>query len=239
MNMIEKNSIAFFAGVLVVLIATALFGAKASATVYKPPPPDDDTQTQTLTDNDTLTTTSDAAAAAGAISGSVSGSDSTSGSDSASSNGDMLSTNTSQFYALSLMFPGASDCFTGAQGGLQGVDADQGTSGFLGIHLLNTSCWLDKLASQESDIDINARLKCGDKKYRNAVAYDVPKRERQATCIRMKVDSGQDLMQSYKDRMQGLLDKANDDKRLLLDLREHDQQVCDESIERCQERLQK
>jgi len=181
------------------------------------------------------TATADSAVIAdiAATSGSESAADST------SSNGDMLSTNSSQFYALSLMFPGASDCFTGAQGGANDTDADKGVSAFLGIHLLNTSCWLDKLASQESDINLNARLKCGDKKYRNAIAYDVPKKERQARCISMKVASGTERMQSYKDRMQGLLDKANEDKQTLLDLRDLDRAVCKESIERCEERLRK
>jgi len=114
------------------------------------------------------------------------------------SNGDQISMNTSQFYALSLMFPQAVDCFTGAQGGGQSADADKGTSGFLGLHWLNKSCWLQKQASAEQDIELNARLRCGDPKYRNAIAYDVPKRDRQRTCISMKVASAKQQMNQFE-----------------------------------------
>lgn len=218
---------------VVALIAIAMFlAATANATGSNHDNVDIDVDVSIESDL-SADATADAAANSTADSASQSAADST------SSNGDMISTNSSQFYALSLMFPGASDCFTGVQGGVRDVDANQGSSGFLGLHLLNTSCWMDKLASQESDIEINARLKCGDKKYRNAVAYDTPKRERQAACIAMKVASGKDQMQSYKNTMQSLLDKANEDKQTLLDLRDHDRQVCKESVERCQERLNK
>ncbi len=153
------------------------------------------------------------------------------------SSGDMVSMNSSQFYALSLMFPNASDCFTGAQGGAQDSGANSGTSAFLGFHILNTSCWLDKLAGEEQDINLNARLKCGDKKYRNAIAYDVPKKERQSTCISMKVASGMALMNQHTDQLQRALDQANANKATLIDLRAIDNAECDEKIERCEARL--
>jgi len=120
-----------------------------------------------------------------------------------SSNGDQVSMNSSQFYALSVMFPQAAGCFTGVQGG--GTDNAQG--GFLGFHLLNKSCWLNQVASTERDIDLNARLLCGDAKYRNAIAYDVPRKDRQAACIRMKAKSGQDQMDTLKAEVERL--KAN------------------------------
>lgn len=114
------------------------------------------------------------------------------------STGDMVSLNSSQFYALSLMFPNAIDCFSGIQGGAQDSDVNSGTSGFLGLHMLNKSCWLQKQASAERDIEINARLRCGDRHYRNAVAYDAPRRDRRERCIQMKVDSAQAEMREYR-----------------------------------------
>ena len=113
------------------------------------------------------------------------------------SNGDQVSLNSSQFYALSLMFPNAIDCFTGVQGGA----ADEGTSGFLGLHLLNKSCWLQKQASVEQDIEINARLKCADKHYRNALAYNAPKRDRQTLCIQMKMESAKRQMKLFNEQL--------------------------------------
>jgi hypothetical protein len=113
----------------------------------------------------------------------------------ANNEGNSLSVDGDQFYALSLMFPNASGCFSGVQGG----GKEDNSSGFLGFHILNKSCWADKLASQEQDIEINARLKCSDRKYRNALAYDVPRKDRQATCIAMKGKSGRDLVKKLRD----------------------------------------
>lgn len=80
-----------------------------------------------------------------------------------------------EFFAFSTGFPNASGCFTGGQGG------DGST--FLGLHFLNTSCWLNTLAESETHLDIRARLKCGDRKYRNAIAYDSKGIDRREACI--------------------------------------------------------
>lgn len=137
---------------------------------------------------------------ADSFSESISESASMAASDSSSSNGDMTSLNSSQFYALSLMFPQAAGCFTGVQGGL---NEDQ-KGGFLGIHMLNNSCWMNKLAAMEPDIELNARLLCGDRKYRNAIAYEYPRKERREQCISMKMDSGIGYMQDMKQEMERL-----------------------------------
>lgn len=138
---------------------------------------------------------------------------------------DLTSVNSSQFYALSVMFPQASGCFSGVQGG--GNDNDQG--GFLGIHILNTSCWLNQVASTERDIEINARLLCGDRKYRNAVAYDSPRKTRQADCIARKTKSGRDEMAMLRDE----LERVEHDNRVLQTERAFDRQYAEEAKERC------
>ena len=148
------------------------------------------------------------------------------------SNGDQVSMNSSQFYALSLMFPNASGCFTGVQGGAQNSDMGDATSGFLGLHLLNTSCWMDKLASQEQDIMINTLLKCGDKKYRNALAWNVPRKEKHQKCIDIKYASGLALMEDHKKKMQKIIDEARAETKRLTELRETDRIDCDESKNR-------
>jgi hypothetical protein len=124
------------------------------------------------------------------------------------SNGDQVSMNSSQFYALSLMFPEGGGCFTGVQGG--GHEDNKG--GFLGIRFLSTSCWLNQIASTERDIELNARLLCGDRKYRNAVAYDVPRRDRQDVCVRMKTESGKAQVAEWK---QALDDAIGGNKELI------------------------
>lgn len=113
------------------------------------------------------------------------------------------STNNSRFYALSLQFPQASGCFKGVQAG--GADDEEGM-GFFGIHLLNTNCFLMQQAATERSIEINARLKCGSKKYRNAVAFDRPRDERQRACVNMLVQSGQALMQQETQALLSMLE---------------------------------
>lgn len=84
----------------------------------------------------------------------------------------------SNFFAFSTAFPQATGCFGGAQGG----GSSSGGGAFLGFHRLNTDCWLDSLAEAESSVDLRARLKCGAKKFRDAVAYD-QKKDKQAFCV--------------------------------------------------------
>jgi hypothetical protein len=154
-----------------------------------------------------------------------------SASSSAASNGDQVSMNSSQFYALSLMFPNATDCFTGIQGGAQDSSANNGTSGFLGLHLLNKSCWLQRQASAEQDIELNARLRCGDKHYRNAIAYDTPKKQRQAVCIEKKIGSAREQMDNYKSEMNKLIEQQ--------DLAAERLEACGDRIDAANERTER
>ena len=129
-----------------------------------------------------------------------------------------------EFYALSLMFPQAAGCFTGVQGG-----AKENSSGFLGFHILNKSCWMGQKASIEQDIEINARLLCADRHYRNALAYDVPRRERRDACVRMKVDSGRKQMANFQNQIDDLERK----NAVLLKERAYERQYAEDAAARC------
>lgn len=220
---IEERMIYWFAGIALVsllLASTAWAGGKK-----RPPPRSADDVAVTVTADPAVNvSTGDAAADAAAAADSSS-------SATGGSNGDQISMNSSQFYALSLMFPQAMDCFTGAQGGGQLADADDGASGFLGLHLLNKSCWLQKQASAEQDIELNARLRCGDKHYRNAIAYDVPRSERQATCIRMKIASARAQMDNFEDELAEL--EASAQRRL------EELQACHKRVDEANERTER
>jgi len=251
MTRLGRNTLGFLAGFLAVLIFVLAFIPSAHAWEKKPPkkmaPPPNvqidvdasagaQAEAGAYSRSSSNATTGPATAMTGPVSvdtGPVSVDTSAAGgsADSQSSTGDMVSTNTSQFYALSLMFPGASDCFTGVQGGAQDADASNASSGFLGFHMLNKSCWLDRLASQETDIEINARLKCGDRKYRNAVAYDSRAKNRQRDCIAMKVASGQDKMRNLRDELAAI--EASNTKRI------NDLKACHARVEAANERTER
>lgn len=224
MSKVWKNTKAFLAGLLAVSIVMIAWTAAEAGEKRKPPATtatatakqqqgqeQQQSQKQVQKQSVDATTISDSSADA--------------------SNGDQISMNTSQFYALSLMFPQASGCFVGAQGGAQDSDIDGGTSGFLGFHWLNKSCWLQQQASVEQDIEINARLKCGDKKYRNAVAYDVPRNERQETCIAMKVASAKQQMDNLNAELSRIEDSSK--KRL------EELQACHARVDTANERTER
>ncbi len=96
--------------------------------------------------------------------------------------GDTIS-NETNFFAFSTTFPQASGCFGGAQGG--GGSGSGG--GFLGLHFLNNDCWTSALAEAEASVDVRARLKCGGKKFRNAIAFD-QRDDRQGYCVHYMVE---------------------------------------------------
>lgn len=96
--------------------------------------------------------------------------------------GDSVS-NETNFFAFSTTFPQASGCFGGAQGG--GGSGSGG--GFLGLHFLNNDCWTSALAEAEANVDVRARLKCGGKKFRNAIAFD-QRDNKQGYCVTYMVD---------------------------------------------------
>ena len=96
-----------------------------------------------------------------------------------SNNSTTSTSNESNFFALSTTFPQVSGCFKGAQGGA-------GASGgglWFGRHGLDLDCFYSQIAEAEPEIEVQARLKCGSKAFRNAISFEVPKKERQRHCV--------------------------------------------------------
>jgi hypothetical protein len=99
--------------------------------------------------------------------------------DAGSSDVNIDTTNESNFFAFSTTFPQASGCFSGTQGG---GGTDSGT-GFLGFHWMNNDCWMSQLAEAEKSGEVQALLKCGSKKFRNAISFRIQKKDRQEHCV--------------------------------------------------------
>ncbi len=130
----------------------------------------------------------DASAHAGAeaqAEGGHASSDATGGQASSSSSADGSNNSTtnnkndSDFFALATTFPQVSGCFKGAQGGAGGG----GGALWFGRHGLDLDCFYSQIAEAEPEIEVQARLKCGSKAFRNAIAYERPRKERQAYCV--------------------------------------------------------
>lgn len=85
----------------------------------------------------------------------------------------------SAFFALSTTAPNIDGCITGKGVGLGG----DGGGGLVQWAGLNIPCFLNEMAEAERHVDTRARLKCAAKPFRNAIAYEHPKKERQAQCI--------------------------------------------------------
>lgn len=83
------------------------------------------------------------------------------------------------FFSFNRSMPAAGKCF----GTVDGGGGSDGGAGFLGINYLNKNCWYAALAGEETNVEAKARLKCGSKHVRNAIAYDSPKKQRQRDCI--------------------------------------------------------
>jgi len=72
-------------------------------------------------------------------------------------------------------FPITHGCFVGVNGGGDKTTQSKSTGGFLGFTYLSNSCHMQALADTERDVELVARLRCGDRKYRKAIAFDAPK----------------------------------------------------------------
>ncbi len=116
--------------------------------------------------------------------------------------GDTIS-NETNFFAFSTTFPQASGCFGGAQGG--GGSGSGG--GFLGLHFLNNDCWTSALAEAEASVDVRARLKCGGKKFRNAIAFD-QRDDRQAYCVHYMAEVYTREIEHVKDQVNDAVDNG-------------------------------
>lgn len=241
-----NNFWAFICGVLLIFIVSTVINPAWATGKPKPAPVPTSTSSADAT----------AGAVAGAAAGALSGSDSSAAvGDVSAVGGDSLANagggggggggggatlvDNGRFFALARSQPGASGCW----GGVDAGGADGGGGGFLGIHLLNKDCWTSYLAEMERSVEIKARLNCGSKVYRNAIAYDVKGRKaRQAACIRFvkaeyqrQIDHDNDLAQQLI-REQERVSKLQDNIETLIEERGHEQRVCDERVQRCEER---
>ena len=141
-------------------------------------------------------------------------------------------------------FPITSGCFAGVNAGHDETTGSKSTGSFLGFTYLNKSCHLQGLAAQERDVMIVARLKCGDRKYRNAVAFDAKdhgqkKRER---CIAVSTQSMIGAIEDERRRVELLEDElrqANartEAARDAYELSEAHRNVCRDSLDRCEDK---
>ena len=87
--------------------------------------------------------------------------------------------NDNDYFALSVGAPNISGCIVG--GSVGGGSGSAG--GLLQWGKLNLDCFLTQMGDSERHVDMRARLKCGSSRFRDAVAYEYPKKERQAECI--------------------------------------------------------
>lgn len=148
--------------------------------------------------NNEQTTTAISGARAGAKAGAVAvGGNGTGGSSvSKSEGGDAVSSNdgnsfdagdttsstsnkNSNFYVSRSLPPSFNSCALSADAG----GGNEGKAGFLGIQWMDHGCVMDKLAELEDNADLKSRLKCGNKRYRKAVAFDQPRKERHDFCV--------------------------------------------------------
>ena len=56
-------------------------------------------------------------------------------------------------------------------------------AGFLGWQWIDHNCWMNALAEQEANAEVKARLNCESRRFRNGIAYDQPKKDRQTYCV--------------------------------------------------------
>jgi len=176
----------------------ALISISAAATVKKPSTPPPEPPPMAVSESDAIATAKSGAkadAAAGAYSDATGGQAEATGGTSNASTGPVSATAgggdstgassqtsyDSSFFALSRSQPGASGCW----GGVDGGGASGGGGGFLGIHLLNKDCWASHIAELERSLMLRARLNCGSRTYRKAVAFEFPKRDQQRECNRI------------------------------------------------------
>lgn len=116
--------------------------------------------------------------------------------------GDNTTNNRSNFFSFNSSLPNAGPCFGAAQGG--GGNGSGG--GFFGIRMLNNDCWFNALSEAEENVQVRARLKCASKMFRNAIAYDKPKKTRQRSCISYMIDTYIEQIAHERAQVQAMLD---------------------------------
>jgi hypothetical protein len=148
-----------------------------------------------------------------------------------SNNSTTSTSNDSNFFALSTTFPQVSGCFKGKQGGAAG----SGTGIWFGGHGLDLNCFLTMLAESEPDIEVQARLKCGAKAYRNAIAFQEKSKDRQLYCVNYMTAKHRAELQALRERAEFLLLEKDRLERELIERELILQRQCADKLERSEE----
>lgn len=161
--------------------------------------------------------------------------DATGGASSASADGSNNSTtnneNESTFFALATTFPQVSGCFKGKQGGAAG----SGTGIWFGGHGLDMNCFLTSIAEAEPDIEVAARLKCGSKAFRDAISFQVAKKERQLHCVNYMTLKHRNELSALRERAEFLLQERTRIEQELTERNTVLARQCADSLERSEE----
>jgi len=149
-----------------------------------------------------------------------------------SNNSTTQTSNESNFFALSTTFPQVSGCFKGKQGGAGG----DGIGLWFGGHGLDLNCFLTSIAEAEPDIEVQARLKCGSKAFRNAIAYQVRKNsERQEFCVTYMTAKHRNELAALRERAEFLLQEKERIEHELTERNTLLARQCAEQIDRSEE----
>ncbi len=148
-----------------------------------------------------------------------------------SNNSTIATSNESNFFALATTFPQVSGCFKGKQGGAAG----SGGGIWFGGHGLDLNCFLTSIAEAEPDVEVSARLKCGAKAFRNAISFEVAKKDRQLHCVNYMTLKHRNELSALRERAEFLLMERN---RIETELTERNTTLvrqCAEKLERSEE----
>lgn len=87
--------------------------------------------------------------------------------------------NESAYIAVQRNLPQAVGCF----GPVDGGGGEGGGFAFFGWTPLNKDCWSQEVSAGYQDHMIKSRLECGSKWFRNAIGFEIRRRDRQRYCV--------------------------------------------------------
>ncbi len=216
------------------LIASFLLSGPVWATNYPTPPDPEPTSSQADAQAEARAHAGAEADANAQAEGGDAQADAQGGEASASSSSDGSNNSTTQtsnetnFFALSTTFPQVSGCFKGKQGGAAG----SGAGIWFGGHGLDLNCFLTSIAEAEPDIEVQARLKCGAKAFRNAIAFQEKSKDRQLFCVDFMTDSLRNELRELRERAEYLLVEKERIERELTERNTTLVRQCAEKMER-------
>ena len=96
-----------------------------------------------------------------------------------SSGQQVSSTFDSTYIAVQRNLPRAIGCF----GPVDGGGGEGSNFAFIGITLLNKDCFAQEVSAGYNDHMIKSRVECGSKWFRNAISFQIRRRDRQSHCV--------------------------------------------------------